>query len=158
MDKRESVERAIQECVERLDRVLNPLRFEFESEGIQSSHERPFASGHYVRAETRIAIACRESLDSLAGLGFEHSFVTPQASSTRVETFVIGYEKLMDLLGHAADCHLVASGNRWVARDGGNAVAAFAADVSTHLQSVLADGSSEFETVIRQGARSYSTR
>ncbi|ODA35435.1 hypothetical protein [Planctopirus hydrillae] len=140
----------------RLDVIMKPWGFAFIAEEIRSSHCGPFASGFYCRDTTRIGISCRTTIDNIF---YEHFFITRSAGSTELERFTIGHSTLMDALGYASDCHLIASSktpDTIIARDGGDRVEALIHDLSVLASRVLCEPCEEFYAIVRRGLRKYS--
>jgi hypothetical protein len=155
MDRREAVAKALAECIERLDVVLHPWGFTFENDGCQPSHTGPYASGHYVRGTTRIGLSCRDTIDNLY---YEHSFITEYASWREIERFTIGHAGLMQGVGHAEDCQLIAGDgipDAIVARNGGDRVAALIHDLAFAAE-ILREPTEAFYAIIRRAGRSFS--
>ena len=72
MDRRELVAAALADRIARLDTVIQPGGFVFHADDIHGSHTGPFASGHYVRDDTRIGLSCRNSIDNVV---YKHAFI-----------------------------------------------------------------------------------
>ena len=156
MNRRELVVLSLADCVSRLDVVLQPWGFAFETDDCQSSHTGPFASGHYVRQTTRIGISCRDTIDNIH---YEHSFITQHPSSREIERFTIGHPGLMQSLGHTDDCHLIGSTDipdAIVARDGGDRVTALLHDLANFVAPFLCEPTDGFCEIVRCGYRAYS--
>ena len=156
MNRRAMVARSLDDCVTRLDVVLQPWGFIFEHDGCQSSHTGPYASGHYVRGTTRIGLSCRDIIDNIF---YEHSFITEYSSWRAIERFVIDHDGLMNALNHSADCYLIGSDSipdAIVARDGGDRVTALIYNWSSFAAPILRTPCDSFYAIIRRGSRSYS--
>lgn len=159
LTRRQQVADSLAAATTRLDVVLNPWGFTFLSEEVSSSHQGPFASGHYSRGTTRISLSCRDTIDNLF---YGHEFVTANRYRRETEQFSIGHDTLMRALGHADDCHLICnrdasdSPDAIVARDGGDRVAALIHDLSVHAAAVLRAPCEEFYAIVRRGGRGYS--
>ena len=154
--RRQHVAESFAAAISRLDTILKPWGFAFDSDEIQSSHCGPFASGHYSRDTTRISFSCRDTIDNLY---YEHTFVTHYACSTESERFRIQHPTLMKALGHSDDCHLISSDDipdAIIARTGGDRVAALSYDLESFACSVLREPCDEFFAIVRQGYRSYN--
>lgn len=155
-DRREEVARTLADAVCRLDVVLNAWRFRFVADPIQGSHCGPFASGHYCRDNTRVGIACRDSIDNVY---YEHAFIAQHRFCKEVERFAIGHDQLMRALGHSEDCQLIGTAevpDAVVARDGGDHVSALIHDLRVFAAEVLSEPCAEFFDIVRRGVRVYS--
>ena len=155
-NRRVVVADALASCVARIDAVLAPWGFAFESDGVQRSHTGPYASGHYVRNTTRIGLSFRDTLDNVY---YEHTFVTVHAFCRESECFLIGHAALMRALGHADDCRLIRSNkipDAVKARDGADPVAALIHDLQFLAAPLLREPNDEFYAVVRRGCRGYS--
>lgn len=156
MNRRLLVANTLASCVCRLDAVLAPWGFNFQSDGIHPSHIGPFACGHFVRGATRIGLTC---FDTLNCIHYEHTFVTVHACSRESERFIIGHPTLMRAVGHADDCWLIASDEMYKpikARDGGDRIAALVHDLRFFAEPLLREPSDDFYAAVRRGGRSYS--
>jgi hypothetical protein len=156
MNRRQAVADSLAESIARLDTVLKPWGFSFESDGVQSSHRGPYASGHYCRGATRIGLSCRNAIDNIY---YEHSFITVHAYCKETERFTIRHDTLMRSLGHSDDCWLVVGDgipNAIAARDGGDRVEALIHDLQLFASSVLREPCDAFYAIMRRGSRSYS--
>ncbi len=143
-------------CHSQLGGVLTPWGFNFEHQGVQSSHSGPFATGLYSRGTTRIHLSCRATIDNIY---YEHSFVTEFRWGTReIERFTIDHGTLMKALGHFDDCMLV-SINKYpdyiAARNGGDRVSALIHDLNTIASPVLCEPCDAFYEIIRLGYRHF---
>jgi|LakMenEpi03Aug12_release.lakeMendotaPanAssembly.Ray.scaffolds.fasta_scaffold452418_2 hypothetical protein len=157
MDRRECVTEELRKAVARIDDVLGPWGFAFTHDGVSSSHQGPYASGHYVRGNTRIGLACRDTIDNI---DYSHSLVSVSPYCEETERFTIGHDTLMRGIGALADCWLVIaredSGPTCVrARNGDDPVEAWKHDLLL-AASVLKEPSDEFVAIMRRGARTYS--
>jgi hypothetical protein len=155
-DRHQAVRMALADCVARLDVILRPWGFVFESDGVRPSHTGPYASGHYCRGATRIGLSCRDTIDNLY---YEHSFTTNYAFHREIESFTIGHDSLMRRLGHEGDCWLIRFHripDVIAARDGGDRVAALIHDLQVFASPVLCAPCEEFYAIVRRGSRGLS--
>ena len=150
MTRNQKAAESLAAIVDRLDEVVGPWGFAFEPDEVNSSHNGPYASGHYCRGTTRIGLSCREALDNVY---YEHSFVTEYLCSSEIERFTIGHDDLMEALLIRGDEHPDAV----VARDGGDRVAAFIHDLTTIAAPVLSKRIKRFKEIMRRGLRVFST-
>ena len=156
MARREHVAAALTDCVARLDTVVQPYGFVFDTDEIHASHTGPFASGHYVRNDTRIGLSCRDTIDNVV---YEHSFVTQNLSWREIERFSTSHSGLMSFLGHADDARLICADSipdAVLARDGADRVDALIHDLSMFVLPLIANDMDIFFAAIRKGYRSYS--
>jgi hypothetical protein len=157
MDRREFVAEKLRMAVERIDSVLAPWGFAFIPDGVSSSHQGPYASGHYVRGNTRIGFSCRDTIDNI---DYSHSLVSVSPYCEETELFTIGHDTLMRGINAQDDCWLEVardgSGPNYVrARNGDDPVEAWKHDLLL-AASVLKESSDDFVAIMRRGARSYS--
>ena len=88
----------------RIEVTIRPWGFIFASDGVHYAHYGPYASGHFVRGETKIGVSCRNAIDNLY---YEHTFITRHKYSTEFERFTIGHSTLMKATGHGDDRRLI---------------------------------------------------
>lgn len=156
MDRRKQVTAAMVDRVATIGIVLEPCGFTFQHDCTQSSHTGPFASGYFVRGNTRIGLSCRDTIDNVI---YEHSFVTQNASSREIEKFSTSHSGLMQFLGHHDDAQLISGDSipdAAVARDGGDRVGALIHDLTEFVIPLFTNDMVTFLTAIRRGFRSYS--
>ena len=154
--QRQLVSECFASAISRLEPTLTQWGFVFESDGIHASHNGPFASGHFLRGETKIGLSCRETIDNLY---YEHTFITRNTYSTEYERFTIGHKTLMRSLGHSDECCLIQSDcipDMIVARNGNDRVDALIDDLTNYAITVLREPCDEFFGIVREGYRCYS--
>ncbi len=145
-----------EEATRRIGRLLSSWGFSFVLGEILSSHCGPYATGAFIRRQTKISLSCRDAIDNLI---YEHTFTTEHPGYIEIDRYSIGHAVLMDAVGHLDDCHLI-SGHDYpdqiVARDGGDRVAALVHDLENYAAHLLRTTNEEFYSVVRRGFRSYS--
>ena len=146
---------ALMAAASRLDRLLAAWGFSFHFDGVHSSHTGPYATGHYIRDTIRISLSCRGEIDNLC---YEQSFVKTSGAIREIETFTISHQLLMQALGHADDCRLIAVNeppNAIAARDGGARMDALLFDLSNYAAPLLREPHEQFDEIVRTGLRCY---
>jgi hypothetical protein len=157
LDQSQRIAESLAACAARLDSVLVPWGFAFESDRVNPSHTGVYASGHFVRGMTRIGVSCRDTIDNVF---YEHSFVIYQNSwLCEIERFDIHHGDLMSSLGHAADCWLarpyVGMCSPLVPRNGADIVTALIHDLEIIAAPVLRKPCEQFFDIVRTGRRSF---
>jgi hypothetical protein len=141
-----------------LEGLLSSWGFTFVLGEVHSSHCGPYATGAFIRDQTKISLSCRDTIDNLF---YEHTFITKHLSFTEMERYEIGHTTLMKAIGHAHDCQLIAGHEQpdlILARDGGDRVAALVYDLENYASDLLRTTNDEFYKIVRRGYRTYSVK
>jgi hypothetical protein len=130
-------QQALQKATVTLDPILGPTGFTFAFDDQGRASGGDFASGFYIKGDTKIGLIYRAS----SGLGmviYEHG----RAS--------VGHHDLMKSLGHQHDCRLTYDEKRYVpySRDGSDLIDALAHDLKHFVIDILARDQARFEMIL----------
>jgi hypothetical protein len=138
----------LDEIAERLNPVLEPWGFRFQSKKAHWGHRGAWADGDYVRGRTHIHINLSYR-KGLFGIWYFHRFPEEWAFSWHFENYVITHEQYMSLIGHGEDSLFALP----VSRDGGDPIDALIHDLTKFAAPTLAVECEEFGQIVRQGVR-----
>jgi hypothetical protein len=132
--------------IEKINPILNPLRFAFEISGSGVSSGGPFASGFYSNGEKVIGLIYRSG----SGLG---------AVIYQYRQLNIIHDDLMNYLEKSDVSKLKFSGRRFasVSKDGGDPFDALASDIQNFALEFLDSNDSDFEGILQQISLSKNT-
>lgn len=155
-NRRQHVAACFADAASRIDMLLSTWGFTFAFSETQASHCGPYATGVFMRGQTKISLSCRDTIENIF---YEHTFAVKHHCCTEIERFSIGHATLMEAVGHDHDCHLIVGDdypNLIMARDGGDRAAALIYDLSHHAAELLRIPNDDFFSIVRRGIRSYS--